>query len=158
MGATVSRASEYSAETSIDAVPAALPSHGEPSTRRRPGTHQEPSWIAETFVDVSSAEMDLCADRSEFIRRREIMDHIPSHIKKRIMNPSSESQIRGFEDLFLYLDSLGADVLRQLVVSYFNDTVPLRGHLSQSLARRLVTIPESISLSRTSEYNPAQVR
>jgi len=123
------RADEYGAGASIDAVTGAWPNHGEPSTNRpavRPGS----SWIAETFVDGFDAEMDLCADRSGFIQRREIMGHIPNHIKRRIMSFSPESQIRGFEDLFVHLNTSGADALRQLIITYFNNTVPLRGHLS----------------------------
>ena len=93
--------------------------------------------MVETFVDGTSAEMDLCADRSEFIKRNDIMDHIPGHIKRRIMHPSPESQIRGSEDLFIHLNTPGAEDLRGLVTTYFYDSLPLRSHLSQ-LSVRLI--------------------
>ena len=88
------------------------------------------SWMAETFVDGLSAEISLCADHPGFITRHDVMDHIPDHIKRRIMNPNPETQARGFEDLFVCLNTSGAETLRSLVIAYFYDTLPLRSHLS----------------------------
>ena len=133
MGAAASRANEHwhSPEASAYGVPGTWPSDGEASvSTHRPTTRQGLGWIAETFVDGISAEIDLCADRAGFIKRNDVMDHIPDHIKRRIMHPSPESQIRGFEELFVYLNTSGAEALRSLVIAYFDDTVPLRSHLS----------------------------
>ena len=131
MGATASRANEHSAKASAYVVPGTWPSDGEASvSTHRPTTRQGSNWIAETFVDGISAEIDLCADRAGFIKRNDIMDHIPDHIKRRLMHPSPESQIRGFEDLFVFLNTSGAETLRSLVIAYFDDTLPLRSHLS----------------------------
>ena len=119
----------YDAEASTNATPGELPSDG------RSIPHQGSSWIAGTFVNGISAAMDLCADRSGFIKRLDIVDHIPDHIKERIMHPSPESQIRGFEDLFTQLNTPGAEDLRRLVTTYFYDSPPLRSHLSQLSVR-----------------------
>jgi hypothetical protein len=131
MGAAASRANEHSAEASANAVPGTWPSDEETSISIHcPATRQASSWIAETFVDGFSAEISLCADRAGFITRHDVMDHIPDHIKRRIMNPNPELQARGFEDLFVCLNTSGAETLRSLVIAYFYDTLPLRSHLS----------------------------
>jgi hypothetical protein len=139
MGVTTSHPNEHCAGASIDAVPGAWPTDGV-APYHRAVLHQGSSWIAETFVDNVSAEIDLCADRAGFIKRNDIMDHIPDHIKRRIMHPSPESQIRGFEDLFVYLNTPGAEVLRRLVTTYFSDTLPLCSHLSQSSVRGIMQL------------------
>ena len=132
MDAAASRGNELSAGAPanvVNVVPGTWPSGGETSIHRTT-TRQGSSWIVETFVDGISAEIDLCADRAGFIKRNDLMAHIPDHIKRRIMHPSPESQIRGFEELFVYLNTVGAEALRSLVIAYFDDTLPLRSHLS----------------------------
>jgi hypothetical protein len=132
MGGIIGRAFKYDAGTSIDALPGSWPDDGEASTNR-PALRQISSWIAETFVDGLQAESALCTDRSEFIKQRHIMKHIPNHIMKRITHPDAGSQIQGFEDLFLLLDTRGTGDLHRLVTKYFHDTLPLRPHLSKSV-------------------------
>ena len=109
-------------------------SRGRSSSSQPYPAPQRPSWIVETFIDGDQAESSLSADRAGFVQRNDIMNHIPGHIKKRITHPNPESQISGFEQLFVHLNSHpGPRNLRRLVVAYFNENLPLRPHLSQSL-------------------------
>jgi hypothetical protein len=72
-----------------------------------------------------SAEIDLCADRAGLIKRKDIIDHTLDHMKRHIMHPSPESQIRGFKDLFVYLNTTpGVEALRRPVTTYFSGTLP----------------------------------
>ena len=91
----------------------------------------------ETFIVSVSEEIDLCADRSGLIMRVDIMGHIPDRIKRRIMHPNPESQVRDFEDLFVQLNTPGVETLRRLVTTYFYGSLPLHSHLSQ-LSVRLI--------------------
>jgi hypothetical protein len=89
------------------------------------------TWTEETFIKSDDAEAALCGDRSAFVLRNDIMVLIPSRIKKHMIHSDSMAHIHGFEELFVYLNQR-PNRLRQLVVAYFNDCPPLRGHLSQS--------------------------
>ena len=89
-------------------------------------------WTVDAFVDSDDAEAALCANRTAFVQR-DVKTSIPSHIWKQIVHPGDIAQITGFQELFLILNTNpAADGLRQLVVDYFNDSPPLRAHLSES--------------------------
>lgn len=90
-----------------------------------------PGWTSDTFIDSDSAEAALCADRSAFVRQ-DLKAFISRDIWLPIIHPGDSAQIQGFRDLFILLNTDPAvDNLRQLVVKYFNDSPPLRGHLSE---------------------------
>jgi len=92
------------------------------------------NWTEETFIDSDEAEDALCHDRAGFILRNDIMAIIPSHIRKRMIHPDVNAHIQGFQELFVHLNKgRPPKRLRELVETYFNDCLPLRGHLSQSL-------------------------
>src|ERR1700733_1786922 len=56
---------------------------------------------------------------------------IPRNIKTHILHPGDTGQIRGFEELFVYLEITPVALeLRQLVVTYFAESPALRSHLS----------------------------
>lgn len=85
-------------------------------------------------MDSDEAEDALCHDRPGFIMRREILKLIPGKIKKHITHPGDNAQIKGFQELFVYLNKHpGPERLRRAVAAFFDDTVHLRPHLSQSL-------------------------
>ena len=100
-------------------------------------------WTVDAFVDSDDAEAALCANRTAFVQR-DVKTLIPSHIWKQIAHPGDITQNVGFQKLFLILNTNpAADGLRQLVVDYFNDSPPLRAHLSESrfilwIMRRIV--------------------
>jgi len=89
------------------------------------------TWTDEIFKKSDDAEASLCEDRSAFVLRNDIMVLIPSHITKYMIHSGPEAQVRGFQELFLYLNKDPSPPLRQLIHAYFNDSPPLRGHLSQ---------------------------
>ena len=91
------------------------------------------TWTDEIFKKSDDAEASLCEDRAAFVLRNDIMALIPSRITKYMIHSGSDAQIRGFQELFLYLNKDSSPApLRQLIHAYFNDSPPLRGHLSQS--------------------------
>ena|ERR1700733_3481156 len=95
-----------------------------------------PSWTERTFVNSDEAEDALCHDRPGFIMRREILKLIPRKIKRHITHPGDNAQIKGFQELLVYLNKHpGPQRLRRGVAAFFDDTVHLRPHLSQSLLR-----------------------
>ena len=96
MGATTSYLDEYGAGAQMWYLGRGRVGESPPTTI----LYQVGSRNRETFIDAVSAEIDLRADRSGLIKRVGIMGHIPDRIKWRIMHPSPESQVRGFEDLF----------------------------------------------------------
>ena len=98
-----------------------------------PGSHLT-SWIETIFGDREEAESALRADRPAFIIRRDIMKFVPEYIRACIISPGDIAQIKGFQELFIYLNQDASATLRQLVVAYFRNTPSLRGHLSQSCA------------------------
>jgi hypothetical protein len=90
------------------------------------------TWAEETFIDSDQAQNELSSDRPAFILRKDIMALIPSDIKRHIIHPDAIAQIRGFTDLFIFLNNdYNATSLRPLIETYFNDSTPLRGNLSQ---------------------------
>ena len=90
------------------------------------------SWADRTFISSYAAERDLCADRSSFVLRNDILEGLPSHIRRHIDHPGAIAHIEGFALLFTYLNSdPGPDQLRRLIVAYFRGSHSLRGHLSQ---------------------------
>lgn len=123
---------------STDAVPGAWPGSVEPSNRLAP--RQRSSWLAETFVDSTEAEIALCNERADFIKQQHIMPHVPNHIKKLIAHHDSVTHIRAFEQLFVHLGTQEAGDLHQFVIEYFYDTLPLRSHLSQSFVSQYCEI------------------
>jgi len=105
------------------------------------------------FIDSDEAEAALAEDRSAFVRRYDIMALVPSHIKKCMIHSDAIAQIRGFQDLFVYLNKDSSPrQLRRLVEAYFMDCPPLRGYLSQLTLSLLlsVTIIVDIGSCRTS--------
>ena len=91
-------------------------------------------WTEETFVNSVEAETALCEDRSAFVLRNDIMALIPDNIKKYMIHSDTIAHIRGFQELFVYLNKgRNPTRLRQLLEAYFNNCPPLRGHLSQLL-------------------------
>ena len=97
-------------------------------------------WLADTFVNSDDAEVDLCADRSEFLRsgRKEL---VPHHIWRYIVHSSADGHIEGFRRLFDHLNmEPTADGLRQLVVDHFNCIPYLQKHLSMLLIDSLHNI------------------
>lgn len=90
------------------------------------------SWTDGTFISSFAAERDLCADRSSFVLRDEILECVPRHIRKLIEHRGDTAQIEGFAQLFTHLNSdPGPDQLRRLIVTYFQCVPSLRAHLSQ---------------------------
>ena len=112
-----------------------------PATRfTRPRTSPSPypsprrtSWADDTFVSSDEAEDALCNDRSSLVVRDDIMTLVPSHIKRRMNHSDPSAHISGFQELFIYLNKDRSSTrLRQMVEDYFDNSPPLRGHLSQS--------------------------
>ena len=102
-------------------------------SRSRPSSPRQAAWTDETFIKSNEAEASLCEDRPAFVLRNDIMALIPNHIKKHIIHSNANAQILGFQELFVYLNKDRSPArLRQLISAYFNDSPPLRGHLSQS--------------------------
>jgi len=94
------------------------------------------------FINSDEAEAALCEDRSAFVKRSDIMALIPSHIKKHMIHSDANAQIRGFQDLFVYLNHDSSPIqLRQLVEAYFIDCPPLCGYLSQLTLSLLLSVP-----------------
>ena len=94
--------------------------------------HSYSGWTSHTFINSEEAENDLRMDRAQFVQQRELMASLPADIRKHIVHLGDNAQVKGFEDLFIFLDrSPTADNLRQMVVHYFNKSPSLRGHLSK---------------------------
>jgi hypothetical protein len=90
------------------------------------------SWTADTFHDSDQAELALCRNRPNFLRRDDIVKIIPSAIAKRIYHPGDIAQIAGFQELFVHLNTNpDAEELRRLIVNYFNASFDLRCYLSK---------------------------
>jgi hypothetical protein len=57
---------------------------------------------------------------------------MPQGIRKYIYYNGDNGQIRGFDELFVYLErSSAAAELRERIVAYFKSHLDLRGHLSR---------------------------
>jgi len=98
-----------------------------------PSSPYRVTWTHETFKKSDDAEASLCEDRAAFVLRNDIMALIPGHITKYMIHSNPEARVRGFQELFLYLNEDPSPApLRQLIHAYFNDCPSLRGHLSQS--------------------------
>jgi hypothetical protein len=92
-----------------------------------------------TFVDELQAEIALSMDRPMFIRDQDIMEHIPRQTYRYILCPDPIAYLRGFEDLFTYLNMEPAPYhLRRFIKAYFYNNIPLRGHLSQPSVYRVM--------------------
>jgi hypothetical protein len=90
------------------------------------------TWAEETFVSVDEAKIALSEDRPAFVSHADIMELIPIHISWHIIHSDSVAQIRGFQELFILLNNdPNTSTLRRLIEAHFNDSPPLRGHLSQ---------------------------
>jgi hypothetical protein len=90
------------------------------------------TWAEETFIAPHEAETALSEDRQAFLSCRDIMGLIPRKISRHLVHSDPRAQIEGFQELFILLNNdPNAKALRQLIVSYFNNSPPLRGHLSQ---------------------------
>ena len=97
-----------------------------------PSFHQT-NWADDTFINSDEAEAALCNDRPSFVVRRDIMALVPSHIKRRMIHPDPSAHIPGFRELFIYLNNNQSSMrLRQMIEDYFDNSLPLRGNLSQS--------------------------
>ena len=102
-------------------------------SRSRSSSPYQVTWTNEIFKKSDEAEASLCEDRSVFVLRNDIMALIPRHITRYMIHSAPEAHIRGFQELFLYLNKDPSPTrLRQLIHAYFNDSPSLRGHLSQS--------------------------
>ena len=104
-----------------------------------PNPHRT-SWADDTFINSDEAEAALCNDRSSFVVRSDIMTLVPGHIKLRLIHADPSAYISGFRELFIFLNNhRGSTRLRQMIEVYFDNSPPLRGHLSQSsLMTRLI--------------------
>jgi len=92
-----------------------------------------PNWVERTFIRADEAEDALCRDRPAFIMRPDIMDLIPRDITRYMGNPEATAYIKGFQELFIYLNQEPRPWrLCALIEAYFNDSPALCGHLSQS--------------------------
>jgi len=101
--------------------------------RSRSSSPYRVTWTDEIFKMSDDAEASLCEDRSAFVLRNDIMVLIASRITKYMIHSGPEAQVRGFQELFLYLNKDSSPTrLRQVIHAYFNDSPSLRGHLSQS--------------------------
>jgi len=101
-------------------------------SRSRYSSPYRVTWTDGTFRKSGDAEASLCEDRAAFVLRNDIMALIPSRITKYMIHSGPEAQVRGFQELFLYLNKGRRPApLRQLIHAYFNDCPSLRGHLSQ---------------------------
>ena len=75
------------------------------------------------------------------MQQNEILVLIPRDIRMRIVHPGDIAQIEGFRELFILLNTdPRADELRQLIVTYFNNSPSLQGHLGQSVFLVSVTM------------------
>jgi hypothetical protein len=102
-------------------------------SRSRSSSSYRVTWTNEIFKKSDDAEASLCEDRSAFLLRNDIMALIPSRVTKYMIHSGPEAQVRGFQELLLYLNKDASPTqLRQLIHAYFNDSPSLRGHLSQS--------------------------
>ena len=91
------------------------------------------NWTDDTFISSNEAEEALCNDRSSFVVRNDIMERVPSLIKKHMINPDPRAHILGFQELFIHLNNNQSSMcLRQMIQDYFDKSPPLRGNLSQS--------------------------
>ena len=106
------------------------------SRRQRPShpSHPNPhrtNWADDTFVSSYDAEDALCNDRSSFVVRSDIMALVPGHIKRRMNHSDPSAHISGFQELFIYLNKNRSSTrLRQMIEDYFDNSPPLREHLS----------------------------
>ena len=108
------------------------------SRRQRPSRPSHPSphrgnWAADTFISSDDAEGALCDDRSSFVVRDDIMTLVPGNIKRRMNHSDPSAHISGFQELFIHLNKNRSSTrLRQMIEDYFDNSPPLREHLSQS--------------------------
>ena len=103
-----------------------------PSRPSHPNPHRR-SWADDTFLSGDDAEDALCNDRSSFVVRDDIMTLVPGHIKRRMNHSDPSAHISGFQELFIYLNKNESSArLRQRIEDYFDNSPPLREHLSQS--------------------------
>ena len=97
-----------------------------------PDPHQT-NWADDTFISSNEAVAALCNDRSSFVVRDDIMTLIPDYIAACVIHPDPRAQISGFRELFIFLNkNQGSMHLRQMIEDYFDNSLPLRGNLSQS--------------------------
>ena len=102
-----------------------------PSRQSHPNPHRT-NWADDTFVSSDDAEDALCNDRSSFVVRDDIMTLVPGHIKRRMNHSDPSAHISGFQELFIYLNKNRSSTrLRQMIEDYFDNSPPLREHLSQ---------------------------
>ena len=91
------------------------------------------AWLANTFRDSEEAEEALAADRQRFLQQRAILRLLPRDIRKHVNHNGDNGQIKGFEELFVYLErSSAAGELRARMIAYFKGCPVLRAHLSRS--------------------------
>ena len=103
-----------------------------PSRQSHPNRHRT-NWADDTFVSSDDAEEALCNDRSSFVVCDDIMTLVPDYITACMIHPDPRAQISGFRELFIYLNKNRSSTrLRQMIEDYFDNSPPLRGHLSQS--------------------------
>ena len=109
-------------------LPFFSPSHSRsPSPRRT-------NWADDTFISSIEAQAALCNDRSSFVVRDDIMTLVPGHIKGRMNHSDPIAHTSGFQKLFIHLNKNRSSTrLRQMIEDYFDNSPPLREHLSQSL-------------------------
>ena len=91
------------------------------------------NWVDDTFISRGEAEAALCNDRPSFVVRDDIMTLVPDYITACMIHPDPRAQISGFRELFIYLNKNRSSTrLRRMIEDYFDNSPPLRGHLSQS--------------------------
>jgi hypothetical protein len=100
------------------------------------------SWTQKSFVDSDQAEAALCADRAAFVQNHTVMRMIPRKISKHIEHHDAVAQIRGFQELFIYLNKkFCSKSLRGRIRTHFLDSPYLCGHISESYIFAIMHIP-----------------
>jgi hypothetical protein len=85
------------------------------------------------------------------------MASVPPEIMKHIVHPEATAQIKGFQELFVLLNTdPHVDHLRRLVVNYFNDSPWLRTHLREPLVCPVELCARYLRMSCTCDLQDVQ--
>ena len=77
--------------------------------------------------------MALNDARVAFLQWGGVSKLLPQGVRMHLNNGTGDGQIKGFNELFLFLaGSVGADELRKKVLEFFSFTPSLEGHLKSS--------------------------
>jgi len=90
-------------------------------------------WTEQVFKSSDSAESALCTGRANFVAQYGHKALIPKDIWNHIIHPDGSTNIKGFRDLFIHLNTnADADELRRLIFDYFHTSAYWRSYLSES--------------------------